>query len=680
MIFTFLVLVTWLFSGLLINVLQLITYVTIRPFNLGLYRSIIGFLNWSSFGQLVLLLEWYAGSKIRINFADAISESKFRNEDSIILANHSFGLDWVWVTYFLERLGLFGVTKLVVKNSLKYLPVLGFSWYLSGCLFLARDFKKDAEYMKKTLSMSQGTNIQFFLFPEGTRFSKDKLISSNRYAQENGLPKMKYHLQPKSRGLIQMLKHLSDNNNAVPTIYNMQMAYHDTLNQNVDISLKSVINGKKIVGDVYLERITIDHLDLSSDEAIKAKLIDIYQEKEKLMDHHATHGSFPGHRKPDSAHWGLLLNSTFWFTVVSYYIITLSLQSMTSFATISLLLSSMYAILRWSVYLHWSIHCQLVFLLEWCCGSKIRVNFADAISQSKFGHEDSVIVVNHTYTLDWLWVLYFLEQHGSLGLVKAVAKKSLQYIPVIGWNLYFSDCLFLARNWKRDAAYLKKSLSGLQDGGNQYVLFPEGTRFTKDKLISSNEYAEENHLPPMKYHLYPKSRGLAQIIRHLNENSGSRPTIYNLEIAFHETLNRNTEISLKSVFRGKAIVGDVYLERITLDKLDLSNDDEIKARLLDIYQQKEILMDHHVAHREFPGLQMSESTNWGPLFNFLFWVTFISWFLSSALKLIMVRIYGRNQSRHCLTLNLKYEMHSSNRPSDITAHGFHVTDRQSSYA
>jgi lysophosphatidic acid acyltransferase/lysophosphatidylinositol acyltransferase len=41
---------------------------------------------------------------------------------------------------------------------------------------------------------------------EGTRFTEAKRIESMKYAREKGLPELKYHLLPRSRGLTMILQ------------------------------------------------------------------------------------------------------------------------------------------------------------------------------------------------------------------------------------------------------------------------------------------------------------------------------------------------------------------------------------------------------------------------------------------------------------------------------------------
>jgi lysophosphatidic acid acyltransferase/lysophosphatidylinositol acyltransferase len=42
-------------------------------------------------------------------------------------------------------------------------------------------------------------------------------------------------------------------------------------------------------------------------------------------------------------------------------------------------------------------------------------------------------------------------------------KGLLKFVPVIGWMWWFSEYVFLKRNWDSDAPVLKKSLERLKD-------------------------------------------------------------------------------------------------------------------------------------------------------------------------------------------------------------------------
>lgn len=61
-------------------------------------------------------------------------------------------------------------------------------------------------------------------------------------------------------------------------------------------------------------------------------------------------------------------------------------------------------------------------------------------------------------------VLDDAQRVGCLGGTRAVMKKSTQYLPVIGWSMWFSEYVFLARNWTVDEQTLKVRI-------HEYLLF-----------------------------------------------------------------------------------------------------------------------------------------------------------------------------------------------------------------
>jgi lysophosphatidic acid acyltransferase/lysophosphatidylinositol acyltransferase len=246
--------------------------------------------------------------------------------------------------------------------------------------------------------------------------------------------------------------------------------------------------------------------------------------------------------------------------------------------------------------------------------------FPDDISEDMFDKELTVCVSNHKYELDWLWCWLVDDKFKQLGNAKGIAKKSLRLMPVMGWCWYFSEFIFLARNWEQDSLILGQCL----DQFIEYVqpvlilLFCEGTRFTKEKYESSIEFAQKKGLPQFKYHLLPRSRGFVYIVQHLTKKN-KLASIYNIQIAFHDKNNHDMVPNFVNVLKGNSLVGDVYIERIPIDKVDTSSEETINKFLLDLYQTKDELMEYHKQNAKFPGTMKQYRRRLTPLFNWMFW-------------------------------------------------------------
>lgn len=60
------------------------------------------------------------------------------------------------------------------------------------------------------------------LYAEGTRFTKEKQETSVKFAQSKGLPELKEHLLPRTKGFSVGLPHFRHN---LPAVYNVQLAF-----------------------------------------------------------------------------------------------------------------------------------------------------------------------------------------------------------------------------------------------------------------------------------------------------------------------------------------------------------------------------------------------------------------------------------------------------------------------
>jgi lysophosphatidic acid acyltransferase/lysophosphatidylinositol acyltransferase len=83
-------------------------------------------------------------------------------------------------------------------------PILGSSWSFNEYIFLKRVWEQD----QKTLSRDLGSIFDYpkdlpftiTLFCEGTRFTKEKHEASMEVAKQKGLPLLKHHLLPRTKG------------------------------------------------------------------------------------------------------------------------------------------------------------------------------------------------------------------------------------------------------------------------------------------------------------------------------------------------------------------------------------------------------------------------------------------------------------------------------------------------
>ncbi|KIS65970.1 uncharacterized protein UMAG_06059 [Mycosarcoma maydis] len=142
----------------------------------------------------------------------------------------------------------------------------------------------------------------------------------------------------------------------------------------------------------------------------------------------------------------------------------------------------------------------------------------------------SIWMSNHQVYTDWLY-LWCLAYYADLAdSILIILKKSLKWIPFIGWGMQFYRFIFLARNWASDQAQLAKQLgevasqnqndafsSASTDTAKKLLLliFPEGTLVSSQTRPVSAKFAEKMGIKDMENLLLPRSTGLFFCLRTL---------------------------------------------------------------------------------------------------------------------------------------------------------------------
>jgi len=79
---------------------------------------------------------------------------------------------------------------------------------------------------------------------------------------------------------------------------------------------------------------------------------------------------------------------------------------------------------------------EIEFLAEWWSSSTCTI-YTDDHTWEKLGSEHAVLLLNHSYEVDWLFSWFFCEHVRMLGSAKALVKKSFKKVPIIGWTAFF---------------------------------------------------------------------------------------------------------------------------------------------------------------------------------------------------------------------------------------------------
>lgn len=264
-------------------------------------------------------------------------------------------------------------------------------------------------------------------------------------------------------------------------------------------------------------------------------------------------------------------------------------------------------------YAHWS---QFTFLGQWWSGSEV-ILYSSTEDLHLIGKEHILTIMNHKFDIDWLIAWILAERLQMLGNTKIYGKQILKYVPLIGWAWYFTESIFLKRQWDYDKKIIQKDLQQATDYPEGYyvtlLLFPEGTRFTEEKHKASLEVCKAKGYPLLKHVLLPRPKGFIVSIQGLK---GHFPTILNCTVGFSKDGPAPT---LMSVIQGKSLIGHFHAERIPIDSVPTETDEACANWLRELFKRKDDIYEEFVQTGKFPGPSHVVPYRYNDLVMWIFW-------------------------------------------------------------
>jgi 1-acyl-sn-glycerol-3-phosphate acyltransferase len=201
-----------------------------------------------SFGIIgTAITRWFAPTKVRVSW-DKELRGQFRKtstgrlettfpERLVYVSNHQVYTEWMYLWWIAYTSRMHGHIFIILKESLKFVPILGPGMMFYGFIFMARKWLSDKPRLqhrlnklktrhKGPMSGSDGLDPMWLLiFPEGTNLSRNMRASSAKWAAKQGIPDMKHTLLPRSTGLFFCLQQLQG---TVEWVYDCTIAYEGT--------------------------------------------------------------------------------------------------------------------------------------------------------------------------------------------------------------------------------------------------------------------------------------------------------------------------------------------------------------------------------------------------------------------------------------------------------------------
>lgn len=236
---------------------------------------------------------------------------------------------------------------------------------------------------------------------------------------------------------------------------------------------------------------------------------------------------------------------------------------------------------------------QLVWLVDWWGGVDTRI-YADADTWAHMGKEHALLICNHRSDIDWAvgWVL--AQRTGCLSGTRALMKKSIQYLPAIGWSMWFSEYIFLARDWAKDERTIKDAFGRLHGFPVPLwvAVFVEGTRFTPAKLEAAQKFAASAGLPVPRHTLVPRTKGFVTAVQSMR---AFVPAVYDVTQIVPQGAPNPTFANL---INRKGSIIHVRVKRTPMDELPGDNTG-IAAWCKERWLEKDSMLAKHIEDGTF---------------------------------------------------------------------------------
>ena len=218
-------------------------------------------------------------------------------ERMILIANHQIYTDWLYLWWIGYTAGMHGRIYVVLKESLKRIPVIGWGMQFAQFIFLKRKWEQDKPRMAAHLQKFNNRKDPMWLmmFPEGTNLADCTREASKQWAEKNGIKDMQHTLLPRSTGLQFILQELRQ---TVDYVYDCTIAYEGVPRgqyaQDIFTVGASYFGGKppKSV-NMYWRRFLISSIPLDDHKKFDLWLRQRWIEKDKFIEDYHQTGRLP---------------------------------------------------------------------------------------------------------------------------------------------------------------------------------------------------------------------------------------------------------------------------------------------------------------------------------------------------------------------------------------------------
>ncbi|KAF7489856.1 1-acyl-sn-glycerol-3-phosphate acyltransferase gamma [Sarcoptes scabiei] len=303
---------------------------------------------------------------------------------------------------------------------------------------------------------------------------------------------------------------------------------------------------------------------------------------------------------------------------LAFFLSGLCINFVQSFLYFTLAWFDLQAFRRLNFYLNYSLWSQIVALAQWWAHTELTIYYPDKNALKLSESKPMICLMNHTFEIDWVIAWLAVDYYQKLGNAKSFVKKSLRWIPIIGWSWIFGEFTFLERNLEKDSKNIIESLTKFLQFEHPVSLlcFAEGTRFTKTKHENSMKFAQERHLPILKHHLLPRPRGFHLCVKTFQEQKAD---VYIAQIQLR--FSRDSHPTFMKLLRGEKLKADMFVKIFSINEVPCETEQATTDFLYSLYQNQDQLADYYEQNESFPGLKCKIEPRLCSLLNWISWLT-----------------------------------------------------------
>ncbi len=200
----------------------------------------------------------------------------------------------------------------------------------------------------------------------------------------------------------------------------------------------------------------------------------------------------------------------------------------------------------------------------------------------------TLLFVNHPSYFDVMPIFWWADKYNRTQDLIFVGKESITKIPIIG-NIIKKSHLMINRDYDTDKVLIENFCNRLNDNDKSYifVIFPEGTTYSKDTIQKSHKYTSTNSLENFLNVLCPKTRGADLILKHLKPDIVLDMTIvYNDYANHYRTMNGIPFSSFRGLIMGEyPMYTHINVKNVSNEML--SENANVPDELMKIWRQKD---------------------------------------------------------------------------------------------